>query len=170
MIIFIILMFIIYKIAINMYYIVNDYTCKARADKYLNSIKSKQDLLFMHFKDLEHLVAEIFRRKGHCVKMTDKFGEGDNGLILDDMCYVMIKKHSLNKLVNVELARKLADHMYKDSIYKGMFISLGDFNNNTRNFCYKNVITCINGSQLLDMCLKFQSDNMLKEGYANLRK
>jgi hypothetical protein len=60
-----------------------------------------------------------------------------------------------------EQAKKLARHMHENGIYRGMLITLGDFKNNTKNFCHLNVIKCINGNQLLQMCKNTQGSGTL---------
>ncbi len=63
--------------------------------------------------------------------------------------------------MEIEQAKKLAKHMRENGIYRGMLITLGDFKNNTKNFCHLNVIKCINGNQLLQMCKDVQSSGIL---------
>ncbi len=41
-----------------------------------DSINSKEDLLFLRKRDFEYVVAEIFKRSGYRVRMSDHFGEG----------------------------------------------------------------------------------------------
>jgi len=117
-----------------------------------DTINSKEDLLFLRNKDFEYVVAEIFKRMGYRVRMSDHFGEGGTGIILNDILYVQARKERYQHLMEIEQAKKLAKHMRENGIYRGMLITLGDFKNNTRNFCHLNVIKCINGNQLLQMC------------------
>lgn len=135
--IFTIIQRIIYKIKIN---------------RLLESINTKEDLLHMPFKDFFHVIAEVFKRKGYTVQFTDKCGEERNGLILNDIQYVEMWKHSLTQLVEMEAAMKLANCMQRNSIYRGMLITLGDYKQNAKLFCHKNVIEYINGDQILEMC------------------
>ncbi|MDP4095157.1 MAG: restriction endonuclease, partial [Bacillota bacterium] len=99
-------------------------------------------------KDFVQISAEIFRRKGYKVKLTDKCGEEGNGLILNNLIYVEIWKYSADHFTDVEAAMKLAKCMRNNSIYRGIFITLGDFKKCTRTYCHTNVIQCINGEQL----------------------
>lgn len=137
---------------------------KIKINNLLEAVTTREDLLFMRFKDLLNLMAEIFRRKGYKVRITDKCGEEGNGLILDDKQFVEVWKHSLHHMVDVETAMKLAKCMQVNSIYRGKLISLGDFKQNTRTYCHKNVIECINGEQLVQMCKEVQRRNIAFEG------
>lgn len=123
----------------------------------VNRIESTDDLLYMKTRDFEHAVAEVFRRQGYRVRISDHFGEGGNGIILDDKYYVIARKDSLHSLVEIELAKKLAKHMRDNGIYRGMIITLGDFKSNTKNYCHINVIKCINGEELIKMFKSVQS-------------
>lgn len=117
----------------------------------VDNIKCKDDLLYLKLKDFEYAIAEVFRRQGYKVRMSDHFGEGGNGLILNDIYYVMVRKESYHNLVEIEQARKLAKHMRDNNIHRGMIITLGDFKTNTKNYCHINVIKCINGDKLIQM-------------------
>ncbi|HHV99182.1 MAG TPA: hypothetical protein GXX36_06375 [Clostridiaceae bacterium] len=122
----------------------------------LESINDKDDLSQIGFGDFVYLMMEVFRRKGYKVKMTDKCGEENNGLILNNLQYVEVIKFPLNKRIEVETAMKLARCMQLNSIYRGMIVTLGDFKQNTRSFCHKYVIECINGDKVLEMCKEVQ--------------
>lgn len=136
---------------------------RVKINNLLESVNTKEDLLFMRFNDFLNLIAEVFRRKGHKVKITNKCGEEGKGLLLDDRQFVEIWKHSLHHMVDVETAMKLAKCMQVNSIYRGMLISLGDFKYNTKAYCHANVIECINGEQLVQMCKEVQRRNMVLE-------
>ena len=124
---------------------------KIKTNRILENINTIEDLQYIPFRVFLHLVAEVFRRKGYSVKITDKCGEEGNGLILDNMRFVEIWRRALNHKVDCEAAMKLAKCMQSNSIYRGMLITLGDFKHNTKMFCHKNVIECIDGEQLLSM-------------------
>lgn len=124
---------------------------KIKINTLLEKINSTEDLEYLRFTDLKKLTAEVFRRKGNRVRITDKCGEDENGMLLNDIQFVEIWKHSRHHEVDCEAAMKLAKCMRSNSIYRGMLITLGDFKSNTRLFCHKNVIECINGEQLLAM-------------------
>lgn len=123
----------------------------------VDTIKKKDDLLFLKLKDYEHVIAEVFRRNGYKTRMSDHFGDGGNGIILNDLYYVVVKKESYHHLVEIEQAKKLIKHMQDNNIHRGMIITLGDFKRNTESFCHTNVITCVNGNQLLQMLRDAQS-------------
>ncbi len=136
-----------------------------KANGLLESISSKEDLIFMHYKDFVNVIAEVYARKGHKVKLTSKCGEDGNGLFLDDLIYIEAWKHSRTHEVEIETAMKLVSRMDRNSICRGILITLGDFKQNTRAYCYKNVIECINFDQLLAMCKEVQRRNMVSESY-----
>lgn len=136
---------------------------KMKINNLLDSINTKEDLLYMRFNDFINTIAEMFKRKGYKVTFTNKCGEEGNGLLLNDTHYVEILKHGLNRVVDVEVAMKLARCMQMNSIYRGMLMALGDFKQNTKMFCYKNVIECINGDQLLEMCKEVQKKKEILE-------
>ncbi|NLO40677.1 MAG: restriction endonuclease [Ruminiclostridium sp.] len=130
-----------------------------RISMLVDSIGNKQDLLFLSLQDYEYVIAEVFRRSGYKVRMSKKFADGGNGIILNDLHYVVARKEAYHHLIEVEQARKLTKHMQDNEIYRGMIITLGDFKPSTRNYCHINVITCIDGNQLLQMLKKVQSLN-----------
>lgn len=136
---------------------------KMKINNLIEGIRSKEDIQDLSYKDFPHIMAEVFRRKGHQVKLTDKCGEYGNGLILDELQYAELWKHGFRQLVEVETAMKLVKCMQNNSIYRGMLVSLGDFKQSTRLYCHKNVITCVNGDQLLAMCRDVQK----RERFAN---
>lgn len=129
---------------------------KIKNNKLLESINGKEDLLYMNFNDYLNVVTEVLRRKGCDIKDTDRCGEEGNGLLLNNLQYAEIWKHGMNKMIDVETAMNLAKCMQVNSIYKGMLVTLGDFKHNTKIFCHKNVIECINGDRLLEMCKEVQ--------------
>ena len=135
------ILYILYKIKIN---------------NLLENISTKEDLFDTRCKDFINVIAEVFKRKGYKVEITDKCGEDGQGLVLDNLQYVDLTKHGLRHIVDVERAMKLAKCMSSNSIFRGTLITLGDFKQNTRKFCHKNVIKCINGDQLLAMCKEVQ--------------
>ncbi len=129
---------------------------RVRINRMLENINTVEDLQYIPFKVFLPLIAEVFKRKGYSVKITDKCGEEGNGLILDNMRYVEILRRALNHEVDCEAAMKLAKCMQSNAIYRGMIITLGEFKHNTRMFCHKNVIECITGPQLLAMFKEVQ--------------
>lgn len=128
---------------------------KIKINNLLESTNSIEDLLYMRFKDLLNLMAEVFKRQGYTVKITDRCGDEGYGLILNDIKYVEIWNHAVNP-ADIEVAMKLARCMQTDSIHKGVLVTLGDIKQNTRLFCHKYVIECINGEQLLIICKNVQ--------------
>jgi len=140
---------LIFKIAAHIAYSI-------KINNILEGINDKDDLDQIGFRDFVYLMMEVFRRKGYKVRMTDKCGEENNGLILNDLQYVEVIKFPVNKIIEVETAMKLARCMQLNSIYRGMIITLGDFKQNTRAFCHKNVIECINGDKVLEICKEVQ--------------
>jgi restriction system protein len=129
---------------------------KMKINTLLENINSKEDLLYLSFKDFLNLMAEVFKRKGYKVRITDKCGEDGKGLILNDIQLVDIWKHGLSHIVDVEIAMKLAKCMQLDGFYRGMLLTLGDFKQSTKLFCHRNVIECISGEQLVIMCKEVQ--------------
>lgn len=136
---------------------------RLRADTLLDRIRTREELLYLSFKDFRRVVIEVLKRKGYSVKITDRCGEEGNGLLLDNRKYAEIWKHGLNHIVEPEAAMKLEKCMRSNSIHRGMFITLGDFKPATRLFCHKNVIECINGGQLLAMCREVQKEKRAQE-------
>ena len=132
-----------------------------RISMLVDSIDNKQDLLFLSLQDYEYVICEVFKRSGYRVRMARHFADGGNGMILNDLYYVVARKEAYHHLIEVEQARKLTKHMQDNDIYRGMIITLGDFKPNTRNYCHMNVITRINGNQLMQMLKKVQSLNPL---------
>jgi len=140
----------------NLFLIFHSIFYKIKINYLLENINSREDLLYMHTKDFQNVIAEVFKRKGNIVKITNKCGEYGNGLIINDIKYVEIWKHGLNHIVDVEAGMKLAHYMQMNSIYRGILVTLGDYKQNTKIFCHINVIECINGEQLLKMCKEVQ--------------
>jgi restriction system protein len=161
LLILLLLTIIVISVVYRILAIICEIVLKIRAIYLLDSITSKRDLLYMKYGDFERVVAEMFRRRNHRVEFSERFGEGEKGLVIDGTVYVQLRKDPLSGMINVEQAMKLAKSMWRDSIYRGMFITLGDFENITYRYCHKNVITCINGDRLLEMCLGVQSARKL---------
>jgi restriction system protein len=153
---FLILMFIVFMILYNFTRLVWHIICKIKIINLLEGIDTKEDLLYFRIKDFIDVIAEVFKRKGFKVISTDNCGEEGNGLILDDIKYAEVWKHGLNQVVDIEAAMKLTKCMRSNSIYRGMLVTLGNFKPNTRSYCHKNVIECIDGDQLLIMCKEVQ--------------
>lgn len=122
-----------------------------------DNIKCKDDLLYLKLKDFEYVIAEVFKRQGYKVQMSSHFGEGGNGIILNDIYYVIAKKESYHNLIEPEEAKKLVKHMKDNNIHRGIIITLGDFKTSTKNYCYVNVIKCINGDQLMQIIKSAQA-------------
>lgn len=129
---------------------------KRKINFLLEEINTKEDLLYLNFKDYMAIILEILRRQGNSIKATDACGVDGSGFSLNHKQFGEIWKHGLKQIVDVELAMNLAKCMQNNSIYRGMIITLGDFKPSTKAFCHKNVIECINGDQLLDMCKAVQ--------------
>lgn len=159
--VFILFSLVIYSLAAIVWKVIYRF----RIEKLIENIQTKTDLQDIFFKDLPYVMIEVFRRKGYYAKMTNTCGEDGNGLILNNIQMVEVYKHALNQVVEVETAMKLAKCMQKQSIYRGMLITLGDFKHNTRAYCHKNVISCINGEQFLDLCKEVQRRNRILETY-----
>lgn len=149
---------LIYNFCLMIYFVFY----KIKINNLLENINSKEDLLFMSSMDFQNVIAEVFKRKGNKVKITDKCGEFGNGFIINDLKYAEIWKHGLNHIVDVETGIKLAHNMQINSICRGILITLGDYKQNTKMFCHKNVIECINGEQLLKMCKEVQKRREVK--------
>ncbi len=145
--------YLLFKI---LYILISGIILKIRVVCLLENVSTKRDLLYMNTRDFENVIAEIFRRKKHNVQITSDFGEGGNGLILNKINYLQVKKHAFNHRVNIEQVKKFVKSMQLNSIYRGIFITLGDFCTSTRYYCHKNSITCINGDELFSMCKEVQ--------------
>lgn len=149
---FLLMILIIFKIFI----IIKGLIYKRKINELLKIINSKEDLLYLNFKDYMSIIVEVLKRYGYNVTPTDACGVDGSGYKLNKTLFTEIWKHGLHQVVDVELAMNLAKCMQINSIYRGMLITLGDFKPCTKNFCHKNVIECINGDQLLDMCKSVQ--------------
>jgi len=57
----------------------------------VDTINSKDDLLLLTMQDYEYVIAEVFKRSGYKVRMSRHFADGGNGLILNDLYYVVAK-------------------------------------------------------------------------------
>jgi restriction system protein len=144
-------------------FIIKDQLYKRKINELLKDINSKEDLLFLNFKDYMSIIIEVLKRSGYKVKQTAACGIDGSGLKLNDIQYTEIWKHGLQQIVDVELAMNLAKCMRINSIYRGMLITLGDFKLSTRVYCHQNVIECINGDQLLSMCKAVQGAKAVLE-------
>lgn len=118
----------------------------------LEGITCKEDLLFLKYQDYNDVIMEVLKRKGYQVRATPHCGEEGNGLLLNDILFCEIWKHSLAHRVDVEAAMKLYKRMKWNDIHRGMIITLADFRAITRQYCRYNVIQCINGDELFAMC------------------
>lgn len=136
---------------------------KRKISQIIRVINTKEDLLYLNFKDYMSVIMEVLKRMGYKVKPTVACGVDGSGLILNKMQFSEVWKHGLQQIVDVELAMNLAKCMSDNSIYRGMLITLGDFKPCTRLYCHRNVIECINGDQLLDMCKSVQNAKVALE-------
>lgn len=140
---------IIYKIYYN-----------KKINKLLDGLSCKEDFLYMREKDLVNVVTLMFRRKGHKVEPTELCGEDASGLLINDVTFAEVRKDSLSFLVEKETAMKLSQCMRMSNIYRGMLITTGDYRSSTRHYCGRNVIECINGDRLFEMCRDVQRVNV----------
>lgn len=141
----------LYLLFDTVYRIVKKIMYSRKIKNLLLNIGTKEKLLYTGEKDLLNTLALLFCKKGYKVKITDLCGEYVNGLILNDVVFVELWKNSPGHLLEIETAVKLSRCMQKAGIYRGMLITTGDFKNNTKLYCHKYVIECINGDMLLDM-------------------
>lgn len=156
MIILLLLQIFFIALIYNLFFIIHSILYKIKINHLLESINTKEDLLYMCTIDFQNVIAEVLKRKGNKVKITDKCGEYGNGYIINDLKYAEIWKHAINRTVDVEAGIKLAHLMQINSISRGILITLGDYKQSTKKFCHKSVIECINGDQLLEMCKEVQ--------------
>ncbi len=136
---------------------------KRKINQILKVINTKEDLLYLNFKDYMSVIVEVLKRLGYKVKPTEACGIDGSGLLLNNVHFTEVWKHGLQQVVDVELAMNLFKCMSDNSIYRGMLITLGDFKPCTKVYCHKNVIECINGDQLLDMCKSVQNAKVVFE-------
>lgn len=136
---------------------------KRKITELLKVINTKEDLLYLKFKDYMAVIVEVLKRSGYKVKPTDACGIEGSGLKLNNIQFTEVWKHGLQQIVDVELAMNLSRCMHDNSIYRGMIITLGDFKPCTKTYCHKNVIECINGDQLLAMCKAVQNTKVALE-------
>ena len=134
---------------------------KRKTLELLKSVNSKEDLLYMKYRDFIAVVTEVLKRSGYSVKRTSKCGIDGSGLLLNKKHFAEVWKHGLHYKVDVELAMSLEKCMRSNSIYRGMLITLGDFKTSTKYYCHKNVIECVNGDRLLSMCKAVQNPNIV---------
>jgi hypothetical protein len=144
--------YLILLVTLKIVLIIKEFLYKRKINELLKFINSKEDLLYLNFKDYMSVITEVLKRYSYKVKSTDACGIDGSGLKLNNIIFAEIWKHGFRQVVDVELAMNLAKCMQNNSIYRGMIITLGDFKTCTRNFCHQNVIECINGDQLLNMC------------------
>lgn len=163
MLIFLLLLFTVFMIPYWLVSLICNLLYKLKIANLLESINSKEDLLYCSYRDFLSIITEVFKRKEFKVEPTDKCGEESNGLLLNKISFAEIWKHGLWHTVEIETAMKLAKCMQTHSIYRGMLVTLGDFKQNTKSFCHRNVIECINGDQLLLMCKETQKSRPASE-------
>lgn len=156
MLILFLLQFLFVILVYRLFLIIHYVYYKVKINNLLENINSREDLVYMRSIDFQNVIAEVFRRKGDKVKITNKCGEYGNGLIINDIKMVEMWKHSLSHMVDVESGMKLAHFMQINSISRGIIITLGDYKQSTKKFCNKNVIECINGEELIKMCKEVQ--------------
>ncbi len=161
------LLFLFLLILLKLVELISKLVYKRKIHELLKVINTKEDLLYLNFKDYLAVIVEVLRRSGYKVKSTDACGIDGSGLKLNGIQFAEVWKHGLQQIVDVELAMNFAKCMHNNSIYRGMLITLGQFKPSTRAYCHKNVIECINGDQLLDMCKAVQAP---KEALAPVNK
>ncbi len=155
------LFYLILLISFKIFLITKDCLYKRKINELLKVINSKEDLLYLNFRDYMSIIVVVLKRNGYKIKSTRDCGIDGSGLILNNIQFAEIWKHGLNQIIDVELAMNLAKCMQKNSVYRGMIITLGDFKPCTKAFCHRNVIECINGDQLLNMCKAVQKTKVI---------
>ncbi len=136
---------------------------KRKISELINCVHSKEDLLYLNFRDYMSVIIEVLKRSGYKVRRTNACGVEGGGLELNNLQFAEIWKHGLGQMVDVEMAMNLSKCMRDNSIYRGMLITLGDFKTCTKNYCHKNVIECINGDRLLNMLKVVQNKKAVLE-------
>jgi hypothetical protein len=126
------------------------------------NIQSKRDLLYLNQRDFCGVIMEMYKRKGYDIKQTAKCGV-ENGFVINGLQFAEAWKNNPNKQEEIETAMNLEKCMRINRIYRGIFITLGDFKVNTRKYCGINVIECINGDRLLDLIQECQRDRSLAQ-------
>jgi len=129
---------------------------KNRIVSLLDSVRCKDDFLYMSEKEFTGVITLMLTRKGYKVEATDRCGEQEGGLFINGVIFAEMHKESLSHLIEKETAMKLSQCMRESGIYRGMLITTGDYRNSTRLYCGRNVIECLNGDRLLDMCRDVQ--------------
>lgn len=157
------ILFLTLLILVKLTEIANKLIYKRKITELIKVIKSKEDLLYLNFKDYMAVIVEVLKRSGYKVKPTDACGIEGSGLKLNNIQYAEVWKHGLQQIVDVELAMNLSRCMRDNSVHRGMIITLGDFKPCTRIYCHRNVIECINGDQLLAMCKAVQNPKVALE-------
>jgi len=146
---------------------IQHYFLMARVNRFIEIVEYKRDFLFLSHREFVMLVMEVLRRKGYRVRITDGCGEYENGLEINGLQYAEVFKTGLNEKIEVETAMKLAWCMRKNRIFRGLIVTLGDFKQNTRNFCHSHVISCMDGNKLLSLCREVRSLGRASEWEGN---
>lgn len=156
MLLILLLQLLLLKITYDLIVFTQSIYYKFKIINLLENIHSKDDFIYMSYKDYVHVVAEIFKRKGFKVSHTNLCGEESNGLILNNNLFVEVCKNSFHHQMEMETAMKFTRRMELGAISRGMLITLGDFKDSTRSYCFKNVIDCVNCDRLMQMCKQVQ--------------
>lgn len=157
------LFLIILLLLIKLCELANKLLYKRKINKILRDINTKQDLLYLNFKDYMSVISEVLKRMGYAVRLTEACGIEGSGLTLNNIQFAEVWKHGIQQSVDVELAMNLSKCMKNSSIHRGMLITLGDFKPCTLVYCHTNVIDCINGDRLLAMCKSIQNTKVTLE-------
>ena len=155
-----IILFLSYLICDSVYRMAKSMLYAGKIRGLLERVSTKEQLLRTGEKDILNMLALMFRKMGYKVEKTDLCGECLNGLILNDVIFVELWKNAPGHLIEIETAIKLAYCMRRASVYRGMLVTLGDFKRNTRLFCHKYVIQCVNGDQLVEMLREVQAPTL----------
>lgn len=156
MLIVLLIYLILYLIVEIVWRFVYKYYYRIKINRLLDGISCKEDFLYMKEKDFINVITLMLKRKGNKAEPTDKCGEETGGLIINDVIFAEMRKDSLSHLVEKETAMKLSHCMKEASVYRGMLITSGDYRESTRLYCRRNVIECVNGDRLFDMCRDVQ--------------
>lgn len=162
MLIMLLFLFLIQVMFVQIFLVIKNMVYRKKINDLLKTINTKEDLLYLRFKDFVYIIAMVLHRSGYTVEFTDKCGLDGGGLKLNGIQFAEIWKHGLNQKVDVELAMNLAKCMQTNSVYRGMIVTLGAFKPATKGFCHSNVIECIDGDQLLNMCKAVRNTKVLE--------
>lgn len=119
-------------------------------------------------REFEIFVAEVYRKYGYGVQVTQASNDGGKDIVLndyeeDERIYVECKHFSENNYVGREICQKLLGAMAMDGIDRGIIVTTGKFHKNAWGVYHKvDNLDFVDMDDLIEMVMELEEKDMPK--------